>query len=39
MVEFLDIYDLKILNQNEINNLNKLLSPGEIEAVIQKTLN
>ena len=35
MVNFLDTYHLLKLNQDQITNLNRLMSPSEIEAVIK----
>ena len=33
MANFLDRYHLQKLNQNQINNLNRPITPSEIEAV------
>lgn len=34
MVEFLDAYDIQRVNQNEVKNLNILITTNEIEAII-----
>lgn len=34
MVEFLDVYDIQRVNQNEVKNLNILIMTNEIEAII-----
>ena len=39
MDEFLETYNLPKLNQKESENLNRQISPSEIEAVIKKTPN
>ena len=36
MDKFLEKYDLPKLNQEESENLNKRITPSEIEAVIKK---
>lgn len=38
MKEFLATFDTQILNQDEINNLNKFIRYIEIEAVIRNIL-
>jgi hypothetical protein len=35
MGNFLDTYHLPMLNQDQINNLNRPITPSEIEAVIK----
>lgn len=35
MGEFFEIYNLPKLNQDEINNLSRLLTPSETEMVIK----
>ena len=39
MNKFIEIFNLPWLNQEEIENLNILITSGEIESVIQKTPN
>lgn len=34
MVEFLDAYDIQTVNQNEVKNINILITTNEIEAII-----
>lgn len=34
MVEFLDAYDIQRVNQNDVKNLNILITINEIEAII-----
>ena len=36
MDKFLEIYDLRRLNQEEIKNMNRSITNNEIESVIQK---
>ena len=38
MDKFLDIYSLPELNQEEINNLNRLITSSKVESVIKKHL-
>ena len=38
MDKFLDMYNLPKLNQEELENLNRQITPDEIEAVIKKLL-
>lgn len=35
--EFLDVYNLPKLSQDEINNLNRSITPSEIEPVIKNS--
>ena len=37
MDKFLETYNLPKLNQKESENLNRLITPNNIEAVIQKS--
>ena len=39
MDKFLEIYNLPKLNHEESKNLNRQLTPSEIEAIIKKTPN
>ena len=36
MDKFLDMYNIPRLNQEEIENMNKLITSNEIESVIKK---
>jgi hypothetical protein len=38
MNEFLDIYELPLLNQGKINSLNRSITTWEIEAAIKNLL-
>ena len=39
MDKFLDLYNLPRLNQEETENMNRLITSNEIESVIEKAAN